>query len=180
MKNLNALKKISFTVIGLLSFVVLVKAQSPEERIEKMKLIIPKPILANNNYVGAVRTGNLIFLSGKGPRTSSGTYLTGKVGQELKLDDGVAAAKLIALAQLGELKAMLGELSKVKRIVKVNGFVNSTADFTGQSGVIDGFSDMMVSIFGEIGKHARTSVGVPVLPLNMAVEIEMIVEVVPE
>lgn len=109
-----------------------------------------------------------------------GAYFTGKLGQEMQTADGAAAAKLIALTQIGELKEILGDLSKVKRIVKVNGFINSTADFSGQSVVLDGFSDLMVAVFGEKGKHARTSVGVASLPFNMAMEIEMIVETVPE
>jgi enamine deaminase RidA (YjgF/YER057c/UK114 family) len=170
---------IGVTIIALLNFITISKAQNPEKRLKELKLSVPKPVTANNSYVGAVRSGNLIFLSGKGPRSSGGAYVTGKLGREMQTADGAAAAKLIALAQIGELKEILGDLSKVRRIVKVNGFVNSTADFSGQSIVLDGFSDLIVAVFGEKGKHARTSVGVASLPLNMAVEIEMIVEVEP-
>jgi len=168
------------TIFALFSSMVTLKAQSPEKRLVELKLSVPKLQIANNNYVGAVRSGNLIFLSGKGPRSSNGAYVTGKLGQNMEIADGVKAARLIALAQIAELQAAISELSKVKRIVKVNGFINSTGDFTGQSIVLDGFSDLMVAVFGEKGKHARTSVGVASLPLNMALEIEMIVEVMPE
>ena len=180
MGNAKIIKTGGLTIIALFSLIAVSQAQSPEKRLAEMKLSVPRPLPANNNYVGSVRSGNLIYLSGKGPRSSGGAYITGKLGQEINIVDGAEAAKLIALAQIGELQAILGDLSKVKRIVKVNGFVNSTADFSGQSIVLDGFSDLMVAVFGEKGKHARTSVGVANLPLNMSVEIEMIVEAVPE
>lgn len=152
-------------------------AQTPEEQLAKKGIKLPavgKPIA---NYVNTVRSGNLIFLAGKGPQDAKGEYTKGKLGSDLTVEQGYAAAELTAINQLAALKAELGDLSKVKRIVKVNGYVNSENNFYQQPSVINGFSDMMVYVFGEKGKHARTALGTNTLPLNMAVEIEMIVEV---
>ncbi|MFK7935441.1 MAG: RidA family protein [Saprospiraceae bacterium] len=129
------------------------------------------------NYVNAVRTGNLIFLAGKGPRKPEGGNVTGKVGKDLSIEEGYQAARLSAIAQLGVLKTELGTLDKVKRVVKVRGMVNCTEDFTQQPEVVNGFSDLMVEVFGEKGKHARAAVGHSSLPRNIAVEVEMVVEV---
>jgi len=134
-----------------------------------IELITPtKPIA---NYVKAVRTGNLLFLSGDGPS------LTGKVGKDLTIEQGYEAARQTGISILSTLKAELGDLNKVKRIVKVMGMVNCTSDFTDQPKVINGFSDLMVQGFGEKGKHARSAVGVYALPRNFALEIEIVVEV---
>lgn len=140
-----------------------------------IKLVeMPAPMA---NYVHAVRTGNLLFLAGKGPSKAEGGYITGKVGGDLTPEEGYEAARLVAIAQLSVLKSELGDLNRVKRIVKVLGMVNCTPDFTGQSAVINGFSDTMVAVFGEKGKHARSAVGMVALPSNIAVEVEVIVEV---
>ena len=124
-----------------------------------------------------VRVGNLLFLSGKGPTRPDGTNITGKVGRELTVEQGYDAAKLVAINHLAVLKAELGDLSKVKHIVKVLGMVNCTEDFKDQPKVINGYSDLMVAIFGDKGKHARSAVGMYALPMNIAVEVEVIVEV---
>jgi enamine deaminase RidA (YjgF/YER057c/UK114 family) len=129
------------------------------------------------NYVHVVRSGNLLFLAGKGPAKADGTYITGKVGKELTIEQGREAARLTAINQLAVLKAELGNLKKVNRIVKVLGMVNCEADFKDHPKVINGFSDLLVEVFGEKGKHARSAVGMCSLPNNMAVEIELIVEV---
>jgi len=129
------------------------------------------------NYVHSVRTGNLIFLAGKGPARPDGTYVQGKLGQDLSIDQGYEAARLTAIIQLAALKKEIGDLNKVTRIVKVLGMVNSTPEFQNHPKVINGFSDLMVEVFGEKGKHARAAVGMGSLPFNIAVEIEMIVEV---
>ena len=139
--------------------------------------MLPAPTNPVANYVKFVRTGNLIFLSGHGPANADGKYTTGKLGKELSIEEGYNAAKLTGINLLSTLKAAVGDLSKVKRIVKVLGMVNSTEQFTDQPKVINGFSDLMVAIFGDKGKHARSAVGMASLPMNMAVEIEMIVEV---
>lgn len=152
-------------------------AQNAEEQLKKLNIELPavgKPIA---NYVNMVRVGNLLFLSGKGPSNEKGVYTTGKVGKDLTLEEGIAAARLTAINQLAVLKAELGDLSKVKRIVKVLGMVNCEADFKDHPKVINGFSDLMVQVFGEKGKHARSAVGMCSLPFNMAVEIELVVEV---
>ena len=148
-----------------------------EAKIASMGITLPEPTAPVANYVNAVRTGNLIFMAGKGPKTESGEYIKGKIGQDLTVEQGYEAARRTAILQLGALKAEIGDLNKVKRIVKVLGMVNCTDDFGNQPEVINGFSDLMVEIFGEKGKHARAAVGMASLPRNIAVEIEMIVEV---
>jgi len=158
-------------------FVFSLAAQDAEAKLKELKIELPvigKPIA---NYVHVVRSGNLLFLAGKGPSNAQGIYTTGKVGKDLTLEQGQEAARLTAINQLAVLKAELGDLNKVKRIVKVLGMVNCEADFKDHPKVINGFSDLMVAIFGEKGKHARSAVGMCSLPLNMAVEIEMVVEV---
>jgi enamine deaminase RidA (YjgF/YER057c/UK114 family) len=140
-----------------------------------IELFVPgKPIA---NYVKAVRTGNLLYLAGHGPTKADGSNILGKVGRELTTEQGYDAAKQTGISILSTLKAELGDLNKVKRIVKVLGMVNCTENFTDQPKVINGFSDLMVAVFGEKGKHARSAVGMYALPLNMSVEIEMVVEV---
>jgi enamine deaminase RidA (YjgF/YER057c/UK114 family) len=168
--------KIIFTVLGLF-FSLLLSAQTPEEKLAALGLSLPAIPPPAANYVNAVRTGNLLFLAGKGPNTPDGKYITGKVGLDLTVEQGYEAARSVALNQLAVLKSELGELSKVKRIVKVLGMVNATAEFTNHPEVMNGFSDLMVEVFGERGKHARSSVGMISLPRNIAVEIELIVEV---
>jgi enamine deaminase RidA (YjgF/YER057c/UK114 family) len=152
-------------------------SQKIENRLAELKIILPKVQPPIASYVNAVRTGNLIYLSGKGPTSSDGKFISGKVGVDLTLEEGKAAARNTGLNLLAALKAEIGDLDKVKRIVKVLGMVNCPTDFTQQPQVINGFSDLMVEVFGDKGKHARSAIGVGSLPANMAVEIEMIVEV---
>lgn len=148
------------------------------ENLKKLGITLPTPSTPIANYVNAVTTSdNLVFLAGKGPKREDGTYITGKVGKDLSVKEGYAAARRSGILQLGALKAAIGDLNRVKRIVKVLGMVNSTADFTDHPEVINGFSDLMVEVFGERGKHARAAVGMYSLPRNIAVEIEMIVEI---
>ena len=140
-----------------------------------IELFTPSKPVAN--YVKAVRTGNLLYLSGHGPGKADGTSMTGKVGAELTIDDGYAAARQAGISILSTIKSELGSLNKVKRVVTVLGMVNCTSDFADQPKVINGFSDLMVSVFGEKGKHARSAVGMNALPSNITVEIEIILEV---
>ena len=149
----------------------------PEAKLKELNIELSKPSAPVANYVNAVRTGNLIFLAGKGPRQTDGTNITGKLGADLSIEEGYKAARLTGINQLSVLKAELGNLNKVKRIVKVLGMVNSTADFADQPKVVNGYSDLMVEVFGDRGKHARAAVGMVALPGNIAVEVEMIVEV---
>ena len=125
------------------------------------------------NYVKAVRVGNLLFLSGH----AAVAGFRGKLGKDMTTEEGYQAARWTAISALATLKQELGDLNKVKRIVKVMGMVNSTPEYTEQHLVCNGFSDLMVEVFGEAGKHARSAVGAPSLPGGIAVEVEMIVEV---
>ncbi len=172
MKKIFLLLTFSFTLVVTKTY-----SQDAEARLKELKIELPpisKPIA---NYVHVVRSGNLLFLAGKGPSNAEGVYTTGKVGKDLTMEEGKAAARLTAINQLAVLKAELGDLNKVKRIVKVLGMVNCEADFKDHPKIINGFSDLMVEVFGEKGKHARSAVGMCSLPNNMAVEIELVVEV---
>lgn len=148
-----------------------------EKRIKELNIELSTPAKPVANYVGAVRTGNLVFLSGKISKDKAGNLIKGKLGADFTIEQGYEAARTCGIAQLSTLKAELGDLNKIIRIVKVSGFVNSTPDFTDQSKVVNGFSDLMVEVFGERGKHARAAVGMASLPLGVACEVEMIVEV---
>ena len=149
----------------------------PEARLAELGIELPPAPNPVANYVNGVRTGDLIFLAGKGPRRADGTEIRGKLGDDVSIEEGYEGARLTAINQLAVLKEMLGDLSRVKRVVKVLGMVNSTPDFVEQPAVINGFSDLIVEVFGERGKHARAAVGMASLPRGQAVEIEMIVEV---
>lgn len=145
---------------------------TPEERIKELGLTLPAPRPAAGNYVSCVRTGNLIFTSGQGT-----DEYRGRLGEDVSVEVGYDAARQCMLNLLTVVKQEIGELSKVKRIVKVLGFVNSSPDFTDQPKVMNGASDLLVQVFGERGKHGRSAVGMAQLPLNNAVEVEMVVEV---
>ncbi len=152
----------------------------PEHKIDSLGISLSAPSAPVANYVNAVRAGHLIFLAGKGPLQSNGQNITGKVGSTLTIDEGYEAARITGINQLSVLKAELGNLNRVKRIVKVLGMVNSNPDFTDHPKVINGYSDLMVAVFGGKGKHARSAVGMGSLPDDIAVEVEMIVEVYPD
>lgn len=169
------MKTICFAIGIFLSLVC--AAQTPEEILRREGIQLQQLPAVMGNYVNAVRVGNLIFLSGKGPRNENGEYLKGKLGVDLSVEHGYAAARTCAIIQLSVLKDLLGDLTKIKRIVKVNGYVNCAENFYDQPKVMNGFSDLMITVFGEKGKHARTALGANALPFNMAVEVEMIVEV---
>lgn len=162
----------------LLAVTPLVRAaDTPEEKLKALGLTLPSVPASVANYVPAVRTGNLVFLSGQIARGADGAILTGKVGREVSEADAAAAARLCALQLLAALRAEVGELARVKRIVRVGGFVNCTETFTAQSKVINGASDLLVAAFGERGKHARAAVGVNSLPAGAPVEVELIAEI---
>ncbi|MEO0468123.1 MAG: RidA family protein [Bacteroidota bacterium] len=149
----------------------------PEQKLAALNIQLPEVSKPVANYVNAVRTGNLLFLAGKGPGLPGQERMEGKLGSDLTIELGYAAAREIAIKQMAVLKAELGDLRKVKRIVKVVGMVNSAPDFTDQPKVVNGFSDLMVDVFGEKGKHARAAVGMAGLPGNIPVEIDVVVEV---
>jgi enamine deaminase RidA (YjgF/YER057c/UK114 family) len=127
-------------------------------------------------YVPAVRTGNLVFCSGQGPSVEGALKYVGRIGEELSIDDGAGAARICALNCLAEIRSVLGSLNDIRRIVQVRGFVNSAPHFLDQPKVVNGASQLLLDIFGAAGEHARTAVGTSVLPGNIAVEIEMVVE----
>jgi enamine deaminase RidA (YjgF/YER057c/UK114 family) len=149
----------------------------PEARLIELGITLPEPPSPVANYVNGVQTGNLIFLAGKGPKRADGSELHGKLGAGVSIEEGYEGARLTAINQLAVLKAMLGNLDRVVRVVKVLGMVNSDPSFVEQPAVINGFSDLIVQVFGERGRHARAAVGMASLPRGQAVEIEMIVEV---
>lgn len=153
------------------------KGATPEEKIVELGLQLPPPAQAVANYVPAVRTGSLIYLAGHLPRDAAGKVVTGKLGQDVSEEAAVEAARLTGLALLGTLQHELGSLDRVRRVVRVGGFVNATTDFSRHSIVINGCSDLLVAVFGEKGRHARAAVGVASLPLGAVVEIELVVEV---
>ncbi|HEV3168764.1 MAG TPA: RidA family protein [Actinocrinis sp.] len=152
-------------------------AVTPEERLAELGLkvpAVPKPVAA---YVPAMRSGSLVFTSGQLPMVDGALLKTGKVGIEVSADEAKQLAERCALNALAAVKAEVGELSRVRRIVKVVGFVASAPDFTAQAGVINGASELLGKVFGDAGQHARSAVGVAVLPLDSPVEVELTVEV---
>ncbi len=151
----------------------------PEGRLAELGIQLPEPPSPVANYVNGVQTGNLIFLAGKGPRRPDGTEVHGKLGADLSIEEGYEAARITAINQLAVLRAMIGDLSRVVRVVKVLGMVNSAPGFVDQPAVINGFSDLIVEVFGDRGRHARAAVGLASLPRGQAVEIELVVEVQP-
>lgn len=150
----------------------MIHIQTPEDRLRNagIELALVRPVAGN--YVSCVRTGNLIFTSGQGV-----DQFHGKLGEDLTVEDGYAASRQSMINLLTVLKQELGELSKVKRVVKILGMVNSAPHFTDQPKVMNGASDLLVEVFQDKGKHARSAVGLAQLPNNTAIEIEMIVEV---
>ncbi len=171
------MKNLAFIPIILLFLAPALKAQDVNEKIKELGITLGEPTKPMANYVKAVTTGNLVFLAGHGPALPEGGNVTGKVGRDLSIEEGQRAARLAGISMLASLKAEIGDLNRVSRIVKVTGMVNCTEDFTQQPQVINGFSDLMVEIFGAKGKHARAAVGMNSLPSNIAVEIEMVVEI---
>ncbi len=153
------------------------EAMSVEQRLNELEVTIPAPGRPVANYVGAVQTGNLVYVSGHGPRLPEGGSITGKLGRDLTTAEGYEAARRCIIAALASLQAEIGDLNRVRRIVKLLGMVNCTPDFTEPPQVINGASDLLVALFGDAGRHARSAVGMQSLPGNIAVEIEMIVEV---
>ena len=147
-----------------------------EARLKELGLELPSAATPMANYVPAVRSGNLVFLSGHGPLEKD-RLIVGKLGSDLTVEEGYRAARLVAIGLLGSLQALIGDLGKVRRIVKLLGLVNCESTFKEQPQVINGASDLLVEVFGDKGKHARSAVGTNSLPLDIAVEIEMIVEV---
>lgn len=178
--NRPSFKSLPFILLALSLSSNAVLAASPEENLQELGIELPIPAKSIANYVGATRVGDVVFLSGHIPRKADGSLVAGKVGSDLSIEDGYDAARLCGIGLLATLKAEIGDLSKVRRVLKVFGMVNATDTFTGHSQVINGCSDLLVEVFGEKGRHARAASGFSSLPLGSAVEVEMIVQVEPQ
>ena len=148
-----------------------------EARVAELKLELPPAPKPVATYVTAVRHGDLLYVSGHGPLKSDGTLIVGRLGADLDLAGGQAAARQVGLAILSTVRSHLGSLDKVARLIKVLGLVNSTDDFIDQPKVMNGFSDLMVEVFGDPGKGARSAIGTNTLPGGIAVEVEAIFQV---
>ncbi|HEX9809059.1 MAG TPA: RidA family protein [Alphaproteobacteria bacterium] len=152
-------------------------AESIERRLADLGIVLPKAAAPIANYVPFVRTGGLLFIAAQLPVKDGKVAFTGRLGEGVSLEEGQAAARLCAINLIAQARAALSDLDRVRRVVRLGGFVASAADFTDQPKVINGASDLMVEIFGEAGRHARAAVGVNVLPLGAAVEIDAVFEV---
>ena len=149
-----------------------------EDKLAEMGVTIPDPKPALGSYVPAVQTGNLVFVSGNLPIQADGAMLhSGKLGEDVSVEEGYAAAKQCAINCLSAAKGIVGDLNNVQQVVKLRVLVNSSHDFTDQPAVANGASDLIVELFGESGKHARAAVGVASLPLGVSVEVELVLEV---
>lgn len=149
---------------------------TPETRLAALGIVLPPPMKAVANYVPFVLTGNQLYVSGQVSADANGR-VTGKLGEDMDLAAGQAAARLCGINLIAQCKAALGELGRISRVVKLGGFVNAHSNFTDIPQVINGCSDLMVDVFGELGRHARFAVSCPVLPLGVAVEIDGVFEV---
>ena len=153
-------------------------AIKPEDRLEALGIKLPSPVSPKGNYVTSLQTGNLLFLSGHGYCGDQPSEVDiGKLGKDLTVEQGYQAARNTGICTLATIKDAIGDLGRLKRILKVFGMVNATEDFKDHPRVINGFSDLMVEVFGEKGKHVRSAVGMASLPAGIAVEIEVIIEI---
>jgi enamine deaminase RidA (YjgF/YER057c/UK114 family) len=148
-----------------------------DKRLEELGIKLPNPIAPIANYVGFVRSGNLLFLSGQLCLAGGVAVAMGKLGSQVTIEEGHAAARVCAINLLAQVRIALGDLDKVVRVVRLGGFISATPDFFGASTVMNGASDLMVAVFGDKGRHARSAVTVPVLPVDAAIEVEATFEV---
>jgi enamine deaminase RidA (YjgF/YER057c/UK114 family) len=174
----NIMKKIMLTTVLSLGLAtplwVSAHTTTPEQRIKEAGFILPEPTKPIANYVTWRRSGNTLYLSGHG--ACGGKSVIGKLGDKLNVDDGYEAAQRVGLCALATIKSAVGDLSKVKQVIKITGMVNATPSFSDHPKVINGFSDLFVTAFGDDGKGARAAVGMNSLPGNMSVEISAIIE----
>ena len=148
-----------------------------EKRLEELGITLPPPATPVANYVTTVQTGNLVFTSGHGPGSGQGAIYKSQLGKDATVEQGYQSARQVAINIISTLKHALGDLDRVKRVVKVVGFVNSAPTFTEQPAVVNGASDLFVQVFGDKGKHARSAVGMAQLPGGIPVEVEAVVEI---
>ena len=151
---------------------------SHEQRLAELGITLPEAAAPVASYLPAVEAGGFLYISGQISFAEDGSLITGTLGENMHLEAGQAAARRCGIMLLAQMKAALGSLDRVERIVKLGGFVNSAADFTDQPKVINGASDLMEEVFGEAGRHARAAVGVNTLPLGVAVEVDAVVKLV--
>jgi enamine deaminase RidA (YjgF/YER057c/UK114 family) len=152
---------------------------SIDQRLAELGITLPQPAAPVASYVPTVEVGGLLHISGQVSFGENGQLIKGRLGEDVDLDGGIAAARRCGVMLLAQMKAALGSLDRVERVVKLGAFVNSAGDFTDQPKVANGASELMQDVFGEAGRHARSAVGVPVLPLGAAVEIDAVVAVKP-
>jgi enamine deaminase RidA (YjgF/YER057c/UK114 family) len=148
-----------------------------EKRLEDLGITLPPPAKPVANYVTTVQTGNLVFTSGHGPGSGEGKIYKSQLGTDATVEEGYQSARVVAINLISTLKNALGDLERIKRVVKVVGFVNSAPTFTAQPAVVNGASDLFVEVFGDKGRHARSAVGMSQLPGGIPVEIELVVEI---
>ncbi len=152
-------------------------ANNAEQNLNKLGITLPTPPAPAANYVPFTIAGNILTISGQIPMGPNGLEYVGKLGENTDVETGQAAARLCAINILAQAKAALGDLSRIKQVMKIQGYVNSTADFTAHPTVINGASDLLVEVLGVAGKHARAAVGMSSLPLGVAVEIDAVIEI---
>jgi len=150
---------------------------SIDQRLAELGITLPQPAAPVASYVPTVEAGGMLYISGQVSFGEDGQLIKGRLGEDLDLDAGIAAARRCGINLLAQMKAALGSLDRVERVVKLGAFINSAGDFTDQPKVANGASELMQDVFGESGRHARSAVGVPVLPLGAAVEVDAIVAV---
>lgn len=149
-----------------------------EQRLAELGYTLPAVFPRMGSYELFVRVGNLLYLSGAAPKAPNGEWMIGKVGREFSAEEAHEHARYVGLQHLAVLKEAAGELDRVKRVIKVLGMVNAVPEFTQYTQVVNGYSDLLIQVFGEAGKHARSAVGMAGLPANVSVEVEAIVEVI--
>lgn len=149
---------------------------TPEEKLDSLGIVLPPPMKPVATYVPFVITGNLLYVSGQVSATAEGRIL-GRLGEDMELSAGQHAARICGINLIAQCKAAVGELSRIKRVVKLGGFVNAAPSFVDIPQVVNGCSDLMVEVFGEVGKHARSAVACPTLPLGVAVEVDGVFEI---
>ena len=171
---MNKNKLTIFLVVALMPISLL--AETPEEKLAGMGIELVEPDPPAGLFVPAVTSGKLVFLSGHGPRKPDGGFVAGKVGSDISIEEGQLAARYTCIALLASLKQEIGKLSRVKRIVRVFGMVNVAEGFNQTPAIINGCSQLLIDIWGDNGRHARAAVGMAELPFDIAVEIEMVVE----
>jgi enamine deaminase RidA (YjgF/YER057c/UK114 family) len=150
---------------------------TPEQRLVELGITLPAASKPAGNYTNGVRVGNLLFMSGCGPQKPGGGYVTGKLGKTLTIEQGYEAARFTGLTLLANIRGEVGSLDKVVRVVKTLGMINADPEFNDTPKVINGCSDLFVEVFGEAGRGARSAVGMATLPFQIAVEVEMVLEV---